>query len=283
MSINLSIFSDFLLTKLIYPHTAVTFCDAPVEYQVNFSEACSPTMEGIISFNGNVLFTISFIGIGVGWILANCIYYYSENNTSQVSSFTHSKELEIVWTSIPAIILLLLATPSFSLLYSMDEIADPTVTLKIIGHQWYWSYEYSDIQTHCLNDSSLEVPSLKYSCYLTALETLPEKQGYFRLLETNRRIVLPANTHLRLLVTSADVLHSWTVPSFGVKVDACPGRLNQLNMFLKRTGLFFGQCSEICGVNHAFMPIALLAIDPVTHEQIMYNHFFEHSAAIFDN
>ena len=183
MSINLSIFSDFFLTKLIYPHTAVTFCDAPVEYQVNFSEACSPTMEGIISFNGNVLFTISFIGIGVGWILANCIYYYSENNTSQVSSFTHSKELEIVWTSIPAIILLLLATPSFSLLYSMDEIADPTVTLKIIGHQWYWSYEYSDIQTHCLNDSSLEVPSLKYSCYLTALETLPENRDIFDYLK----------------------------------------------------------------------------------------------------
>lgn len=282
MPFNLLTLKCYLTSKLTHS-SKTAYCDAPVEYQINFNEACSPTMEGIVSFNGNVLFTISFIGIGVGWILANCIHFYSEINTSQVSSFTHSKELEIVWTSIPALILLLLATPSFSLLYSMDEIADPTVTLKITGHQWYWSYSYSDYQTHCLNDSSVEVPSLSYSCYLTALETLPEKQGYFRLLETNRRVVLPANTHLRLLVTSADVLHSWTVPSFGVKVDACPGRLNQLNMFLKRTGLFFGQCSEICGVNHAFMPIALLAIDPATHEQIMYNHFFEHSATLFED
>ena len=137
----------------------------------------------------------------------------------------------------------------------MDEIVDPAITLKVIGHQWYWSYEYSDYIT-CLPDKS----TLKYNCYMMALDGIPNKESYFRLLETNKRVVLPTKTHLRLLVSAADVLHSWTVPSFGVKVDACPGRLNQLSFFIKRSGLYFGQCSEICGTGHANMPIVVEAV-----------------------
>ena len=142
------------------------------------------------------------------------------------------------------------------------------MTLKILGHQWYWSYEVSDFK------SCAENHNLKYSSYMLTNESLQENNsiGFFRNLETNKRVVLPTNTHLRLLVTAVDVLHSWTVPSFGVKVDACPGRLNQANLFIKRFGVFFGQCSEICGVNHGFMPIVLLAVPSVQyHYLIMAN------------
>lgn len=142
----------------------------------------------------------------------------------------------------PALILLSLASPSFSLLYSLDEISDPELTLKILGHQWYWSYEISDF------NSCSAVHTLKYSSYMLTNESLKENYpiGFFRNLETNKRVVLPTSTHLRLLITAIDVLHSWTIPSFGIKVDACPGRLNQANLFIKRFGAFFGQCSEIC-------------------------------------
>jgi cytochrome c oxidase subunit 2 len=191
-----------------------------------------------------------------GLFLVLTVYYFVEFNNKFNSKFVHSKELEIVWTSVPALILLLLATPSFTLLYSMDEISDPELSLKILGHQWFWSYEISDF-TSCSNSDQ----SLKYVSYMLVLEGLPKpKLGSFRLLETNKRVVLPVNTHLRLLVSAADVLHSWTIPSFGLKVDACPGRLNQVNLFIKRVGVFFGQCSEICGVNHGFMPIAIVSL-----------------------
>ena len=191
-------------------------CDAPESWQVGLQEPASITMEGILIFNKHLLFVIIMIVTFVGWLLFHTIYHFAESKNRFNSKFVHSKELEIVWTSVPAIILLLLSTPSFLLLYAMDKIAEPEL-------------------------------SLKYVCYMMVLDGLPKnKQGYFRLLETNKRVILPTNTHLRLLITAVDVLHSWTIPSFGVKVDACPGRLNQANLFIKRFGVFFGQCSEIC-------------------------------------
>jgi cytochrome c oxidase subunit 2 len=193
----------------------------------------------------------------------------AEFDNSSVATFVHSNPVEIIWTTIPALILLSLASPSFSLLYSLDEISNPELTLKILGHQWYWSYEISDF-----NSCSESNQSLKYSSYMLTNEFLQENNsiGFFRVLETNKRVVLPTNTHLRLLITAVDVLHSWTIPSFGVKVDACPGRLNQANLFIKRFGVFFGQCSEICGVNHGFMPIVLLAMPSAQyHYLIMTN------------
>jgi cytochrome c oxidase subunit 2 len=223
-------------------------------------------MEGIVNFHNHLMVVLAFILVLVFWILINATKYYSEFESSIDTKFTHSKELEIVWTSIPALILLFLATPSFTLLYSMDEIVDPELTLKILGHQWYWGYEMSEYHT-CFGDLNLQ-----YNCYMMVLEGLPQdKKGYFRLLETNRRVLLPIDTHIRLLVSAADVLHSWTIPSFGVKVDACPGRLNQLNLYLKRTGIFFGQCSEICGVNHGFMPISVLGVQSFQFNSFILN------------
>ena len=242
------------------------YCDSPAYWQTSLQEPASISMEGILLFNKHLLFLLTVIVIFVGWLLAYTIYYFAEFNNKYNSKFVHSTQLEVVWTTIPALILLLLSTPSFTLLYAMDEISEPELSLKILGHQWFWSYEISDFNS-CQKDGQ----SLKFVCYMMVLDGLPKnKQGYFRLLETNKRVILPTNTHLRLLVSAADVLHSWTVPSFGLKVDACPGRLNQLNLFIKRVGVFFGQCSEICGVNHGFMPIVVVSLPTLQfHHYIM--------------
>ena len=205
-------------------------CDSPAFWQTYLQDPASISMEGILLFNKHLFFLLTVIVLFVAWLLAYTVFFFSEYNNKFNSKFVHSKELEIVWTTIPALILLILSTPSFTLLYAMDEISEPELSLKILGHQWFWSYEISDFNS-CQKDGQ----SLKYVCYMMVLDGMPKnKQGYFRLLETNKRVILPTNTHLRLLVSAADVLHSWTVPSFGLKVDACPGRLNQLNMVLAR-------------------------------------------------
>jgi cytochrome c oxidase subunit 2 len=246
------------------------FCwlgDSAAMYQLGFQDPATTSMEGIYLFNLHLLFVIISIVLLVGWLLFVILRNFLELNSSNVANFTHSNIIEIIWTSVPALILLSLASPSFSLLYSLDEISFPELTLKILGHQWYWSYEISDF------NSCSSTQNLKYSSYMLTDESLKESSiGLFRNLETNKRVVLPTNTHLRLLITAVDVLHSWTIPSFGVKVDACPGRLNQANLFIKRFGVFFGQCSEICGVNHGFMPIVVLAVPSVQyHYLIMTN------------
>jgi len=211
-------------------------------FQLGFQDPATTTMEGIFLFNLHLLFVIISIVLLVSWLLFLVLKNFIELNNSKIADFTHSNTIEIIWTSVPAFILLSLASPSFSLLYSLDEISTPELTLKILGHQWYWSYELSDFN-FCSNTNHL-----RYSSYMLTNESLKEKNsiGFFRNLETNKRVVLPTNTHLRFLITSVDVLHSWTIPSFGIKIDACPGRLNQANLFIKRFGVFFGQCSEIC-------------------------------------
>ena len=246
--------------------------DVSASYQLGFQDPATTSMEGIFLFNLHLLFVIIGIVVVVAWLLYSILMNFLEFDQSQVTDFTHSNVIEIVWTSVPALILLSLASPSFSLLYSLDEISNPELTLKILGHQWYWTYEISDYNS-CSEDNQ----TLKYSSYILTDEFLKENNsiGFFRNLETNKRIVLPINTHIRLLVSAVDVLHSWTIPSFGVKVDACPGRLNQANLFIKRFGVFFGQCSEICGVNHGFMPIVLLAMPSVQYRYLILTTLYK--------
>jgi len=257
------------MTRQIY--SVFDFCwlgDSASSYQLGFQDPATTTMEGIFLFNLHLLFVIIGIVLLVAWFMFSIIFNFTELDNSTPAKFTHSNIIEIVWTSVPALILLSLASPSFSLLYSLDEISNPELTLKILGHQWYWSYEISDF------NSCSDTQNLKYSSYMLTDESLKENNsiGFFRVLETNKRVVLPTNTHLRLLITAVDVLHSWTIPSFGVKVDACPGRLNQANLFIKRFGVFFGQCSEICGVNHGFMPIVLLAIPSIQYHYLIMSN-----------
>jgi cytochrome c oxidase subunit 2 len=237
----------------------ITFCDAAESWQMNSQDPATPMFEGMIFFHNYLLFFIIFIGVAVMVLLYKIVVTFSMETNPISDKFTHSSLLEIVWTIIPAIILLLIAIPSFALLYSLDELIDPVLTLKIIGHQWYWSYEYSDYVTLEGGDT------LAFDSYMVAGEDL--LKGSFRLLEVDNRIVLPVNSHIRLLVTAADVLHCWTIPSFGVKVDACPGRLSQASLFIKREGVYYGQCSEICGVNHGFMPIVVkgVSVDQFTN------------------
>ena len=155
--------------------------------------------------------------------------------------------LEIVWTVVPAIILIGIALPSMQLLYLMDETVDPSLTIKIIGHQWFWEYEYPD-----------QEPPVIYESYMVPAGEL--EPGQLRLLEVDHRLIVPVDAHIRILVTSDDVLHSFAVPALGIKIDAVPGRLNQVGLLIKRPGVFYGQCSELCGANHSFMPIVIEAV-----------------------
>jgi len=239
----------FAICRFFVEHEVM--CDSAERWQLGLQDPATPTVEGMISFHNYLMFFIIAIGILVVWMLYYVIVSYKKKNNVVSVHFTHSSLLEIIWTVIPAIVLLFIAAPSFALLYSLDELIDPEITLKIVGHQWYWSYEYNDMTA-----SNNNLYSVIFDSYMSKELT----QGSFRLLEVDNRVVLPIQKHIRLLITSADVLHSWAVPSFGIKVDACPGRLSEASLFLKREGVFYGQCSEICGVNHGFMPIVVKAV-----------------------
>mmetsp|Transcript_12830 Transcript_12830/g.38698 ORF Transcript_12830/g.38698 Transcript_12830/m.38698 type:complete len:266 (+) Transcript_12830:1018-1815(+) len=246
MFIN-SLYKNLLILNFAF--APFCFLDAAKPWQISFQDPATPIMEGIINFHNHIMFFLFMIITFVSWLMFRCLYLFIETSNSKAEKWTHSTILEIVWTVIPALILMAIAIPSFALLYSMDEIIDPAITLKVVGNQWYWKYEFSDY-------SFLNIgQSLNFDSYMIAEEEL--LGGGLRLLEVDNRVVLPIKTHIRILITSADVLHSWAVPSFGVKVDACPGRLNQTSVFIKREGVFYGQCSEICGVNHGFMPIVV--------------------------
>ena len=230
--------------------------DSPNFWQFFFQDPATPVMEGIINLHHDLMFFITFIFFFVLIVLARTLYFYtgviSDFRTSKNFSraVVHGTLIEIIWTVIPSLILIVVALPSFALLYSIDEIIEPSLTIKCVGHQWYWSYEFSDFET--------KFGSINFDSYM-----IPESElelGELRLLEVDNRIVLPQNTHIRVLVTAADVLHSWAVPSLGIKVDACIGRLNQTSLFILRDGTFFGQCSEICGVGHSNMPIVVESV-----------------------
>ena len=239
--------------------------DAPEAWQLGFQDPASPMAEGMINFHHYLMFILIIVGVCVFWLLYRTTVLFSAEKNQVSQQFTHAPTLEIVWTIIPAIILLIIAAPSFSLLYSLDEYIDPDLTLKVIGHQWYWSYEYSDPFLSEDDGDFQYVDTIAFDSYMIPESDL--ETGQLRLLEVDNRVALPVNRHIRLLVTSTDVLHSWAVPSFGIKVDACPGRLSQASLFILREGHYYGQCSEICGANHGFMPIVVDVKDPSTFRE----------------
>ena len=235
------------VTNLIFC-LGLSFCDSSEPWQLGFQDPATPIMEGIINLHHDLMFFIVVISIFVTWMLIRTIWLFDLSKNKISSNLSHGIVIEIIWTSMPAIILLIIAIPSFSLLYAMDEVIAPTITIKALGHQWYWSYEYSDY----LNK---DYDPINFDSYMIPDEDLTS--GDLRLLEVDNRVVVPVCTHIRVIVSAADVLHSWAVPSLGVKCDAVPGRLNQASLFIKREGLYYGQCSEICGINHGFMPIVI--------------------------
>ena len=216
--------------------------------QFGLQDASSPLMEELIYFHDYALIILTLITILVFYGLASLIISSKTNRF-----FLEGQELETIWTIVPAIILVFIALPSLQLLYLMDEIKDPFLTIKAIGHQWYWRYEYTDYK------------ELEFDSYM--VPTTDITLGSPRLLEVDNRLIVPMQNPIRVLISSADVLHSWAVPSLGIKMDAVPGRLNQVTFFASRTGLFYGQCSEICGANHRFMPIVVEAVPFNTFEK----------------
>lgn len=213
--------------------------------QLSFQDAASPVISQLIAFHDHTILIL----ILVTSIVSYAFFSLFINKLSS-RYILEAQQIETIWTLLPAVTLLFLAFPSLHILYLIDEISQPSITIKTIGHQWYWSYEYADF----LN--------LEFDSYIVPENEL--KTGEFRLLEVDHRAVAPINTEIRIIVTAADVIHSWTIPSLGLKVDAIPGRLNQLGFTANRPGIFYGQCSEICGANHSFIPIALEITDTQT-------------------
>lgn len=208
---------------------------------MGFQNAASPLMEQLIFFHDHSLTILILIITIVGFNLISTIF-----NINIDQHMLESQELELFWTIIPRFILIFIGLPSIRLLYLLDEIYSPAITIKTVGHQWYWSYEYSDFN------------NIEFDSYIIPSNEI--KINNLRLLDVDNRTIIPINSQIRTLITAADVLHSWTIPSMGVKADATPGRLNQVNFYSNRPGLFFGQCSEICGANHRFMPIVVESV-----------------------
>nr|YP_002519462.1 cytochrome c oxidase subunit II [Scobinichthys granulatus]BAH10502.1 cytochrome c oxidase subunit II [Scobinichthys granulatus] len=213
--------------------------------QLGLQDAASPVMEELLHFHDHALMIVFLISTLVLYIIVAMV------STKLTNKYIlDSQEIEIIWTVLPAIILILIALPSLRILYLMDEINDPHLTIKAMGHQWYWSYEYTDYE------------DLGFDSYMVPTQDLAP--GHFRLLEADHRMVVPVESPVRVLVSAEDVLHSWAVPALGVKMDAVPGRLNQTAFITSRPGIFYGQCSEICGANHSFMPIVVESV-PLEH------------------
>lgn len=231
-----------LLGTLAMPGLAASA--QPEPWQLNFQDAATPLMEQITSFHDLLLVIITVITLFVLVLLAIVIFRFNERANPNPSRTTHNTTIEVLWTVIPVVILVAIAVPSFKLLYKSDVIPKVDMTIKATGHQWYWNYEYVDHG------------NFSFDANMIATEDL--KQGQLRLLETDNRVVVPVDAIVRVQVTAADVLHSWTVPAFGRKIDAVPGRLNEIWFGpVRNEGVYYGQCSELCGTRHGFMPITV--------------------------
>nr|UYA97839.1 cytochrome c oxidase subunit II [Coptosoma bifarium] len=204
----------------------------------SMQDANSSLMEQMIFFHDSTMMILLMITVMLVYIMALLTMNKFTNRL-----LMEGQEIEVLWTTLPAITLIFIALPSLKLLYMIDEVNNPVLTLKVIGHQWYWSYEYSDFS------------NIEFDSYMKPSTMIEDQE--FRLLEVDNRTIIPMNSQIRMLVTAADVLHSWAMPSLGIKIDAVPGRLNQGMLNMSRPGLMYGQCSEICGANHSFMPIVM--------------------------
>ena len=226
--------------------------DQPVPWQMGFQPAATPVMERIHELHNLLLVIIVAITLFVLALLVYVAVRFNEKANPVPSKTTHNTLLEVAWTVIPIVILVVISVPSLKLLYFMDKNHNPEMTLKVTGHQWYWSYEYPDnggftFDSVMVSDDELE-------------------EGQTRLLTVDEEVVLPVDTDIRVLVTSDDVIHNWAVPSFGIKIDTVPGRTNETWIRINREGTFKGQCSELCGINHGFMPISVKAVSKEAYE-----------------
>lgn len=218
----------------------------PAPWETGFQKAASPNMENITAFNEWLLIVITAITVFVLILMIYVIVRFNARANPTPSKVAHNTLIEVLWTAVPVIILVLIAIPSLKQLYYLDKIESPDMTLKAVGHQWYWTHVYPDYDDYEFDSILVEDEDLK--------------PGEPRLLTTDEAVVLPVETNIRLLVTADDVIHSWAIPSFGVKRDAVPGRINETWFRINEPGMYYGQCSELCGVRHGFMPIMIRAV-----------------------
>lgn len=245
--IGLAPLSGLFAVLLSAPAFAVEGSAHP--WEIWYQKAASPVMQRIESFHIELLWIITAITVLVLGLLIYCAIRFNAKANPVPSKTTHNTLLEVAWTAIPVLILVIIAVPSFKLLYFMDKTNDPQMTLKVIGHQWYWSYDYPDSK-------------ISFDSFLVPADKL--KKGQPRLLTVDNPVVLPINTNIQVLGTATDVIHDWAVPRFGIKMDVIPGRINETWVRIEKTGDYYGECSELCGIGHGYMPIHVIA---VTKEQ----------------
>lgn len=219
-----------------------------VDWQMGFQEAASPVAERIHQFHTLLLYIIGTISVFVTALLAIVMIRFNAKANPKPSLFAHNTPIEILWTVVPVIILIVIAVPSMKLLYYSDRTAEPEMTLKVTGYQWYWGFEYPDQE------------NIAVTSYVIPDAEIDASRGQKRLLSTDNPIYLPVDTNIQLLVTAADVIHAFTVPAFGIKIDAVPGRTNEGWVRITKPGVYYGQCSELCGKGHGYMPIEVHAV-----------------------
>ncbi len=227
-----------------------TYNDTPIPWGLFFQDNATPQMEGLEELHNNIFFYLAIIMFSVSWIFASIIINFARSYISN-KYINHGTLVELIWTITPALILILIAFPSFKLLYLMDEVIDPSLVIYAEGHQWYWSYQYPDF-------TNTEEDTIEFDSYIIPESDL--EKGRLRMLEVDNRVIIPELTHTRFVVSAADVIHSYACPSLGIKCDGYPGRLNQSSVYLNREGTYFGQCSELCGILHSSMPISIQSV-----------------------
>ena len=238
------------------------FANQPKDWQLGFQKSASETMSDIVWFHDYMLLpVITAITVFVLFLIAYACIRFRASKNKEASTTSHNTFIEVIWTLVPCLILIVLAVPSFKVLYSQDEIPKADVTIKAIGYQWYWGYEYPD-------------ENIIFDSYM--IEEKDLKEGQPRLLSVDNEVYVPVNKVVKVMITANDVLHAWALPSFGVKRDAVPGRINETWFKADRVGTFYGQCSELCGIKHAFMPIT---VNVVTEEE--YNQWLEKAKVEF--
>lgn len=228
-----------------------TYTDTPSPWGYFFQDNATPQMEGLEELHNNILFFLAIILFSVCWIFISTIIKFARSRISN-KYVSHGTLVELIWTITPAYILILIAFPSFKILYLMDDVIDPSLVIYGQGHQWYWSYQYPDF-------INTDQETIEFDSYIIPESDLTK--GELRMLEVDNRVIIPILTHTRFIVSGADVIHSYACPSLGIKCDAYPGRLNHSSVYLNREGTYFGQCSEICGILHSSMPISIQSVN----------------------
>lgn len=225
----------------------------PKPWQIDFQDAASPIMNDLHQFHNFLLVITTAIVLFVVFLIAYVIFRFNAKAHPIPATFTHNIAIEVIWTVIPIIILIIIAIPSFRILKTAEHSPPADLTIKVVGSQWFWTYSYPDHG------------NFEFDSYM--IQPADLKPGQIRLLEVDNRIIIPQGAVVKFLITAADVIHSFTVPSLGIKTDAVPGKINQTWTKVDKLGVYYGQCSELCGIKHGFMPIAIEVVSKEEFEQ----------------